>query len=108
MSYVISPKDREGTCYMEFMKGEYKNKCWLDDSILIDEEIFSELLLHRYIKKIVPEFDYYGITEINRQQWQEIIDIVPDDSEAFKALNELSSWAYKTFKEYEIITILGM
>ena len=32
--------DLRGTCYFEFLPGEYNKKCWNVESVFLDEEAF--------------------------------------------------------------------
>ncbi len=43
---------------------------WQEDSICLYADLFDELELYPLFQKAVPQFDYYGTTEVSRKQWQ--------------------------------------
>ena len=76
MKYFITEEERKtsgSTCYFEFMKGRYHDKCWLPDSISISDELWDEVGLSKLISGVIGCFDYYGVTVINKHQWGEIV-----------------------------------
>ena len=47
MNYFCTESERKAshsTCYLEFQKGKYKGKHWLEDSIFLHDDIFKELM----------------------------------------------------------------
>lgn len=38
---IRNNKDRDGTCYFEFLPGIYRDKCWNEESVFMDEEVFG-------------------------------------------------------------------
>ena len=112
MKYFIDEETRRAshsTCYFEFMVGKYQNKCWLPDSISISEGLFDKLKLHEVISSVVPSFDYYGLTEISRDDWNKILDkanwVGGKTQEAFEEANK---WTKLAFSSDNVITICGI
>jgi hypothetical protein len=60
-----------GTCYFEFLPGEYKEKCWNDESVFLIEETFA--LIEPIISRHEREFDHYSFVGIRRPIWEGII-----------------------------------
>ncbi len=52
----------EGSCYIEFLPGKYKGKCWNKESIYMNEEDFGFVL--KCIEEGFPQYDYYSFNEI--------------------------------------------
>lgn len=65
-------KKSKSSCYLEFQKGRYANKCWLEDSICLHDDIFEELCLYQVLCSAIPQFDHWGITEVSLEQWQQV------------------------------------
>ena len=61
-------KQRGGTCYFEFQRGQKASDCklvfWREDSLLLHMDIVDEIALY----KIVPDFQYYGETIIDKEK----------------------------------------
>jgi hypothetical protein len=69
---LISNKaDLRGTCYFEFLPGEYKEECWNDESVFLAEETFA--LIEPIIARHEPRFDHYSFIGIRRPVWEGII-----------------------------------
>lgn len=112
MKYFITEDVRKATgstCFFEFQKGKYHNKCWLPDSISIENDVFDELKLYEIIKTVIPDFDYYGLTEISRNSWDRIVkQAIAVGGKAEEAITEANEWAMATYSEYSVITICGI
>lgn len=112
MKYFVNEDVRKASgssCYFEFQKGRHPNECWLPDSISIDMDIFDELKLYELIKAVVPAFDYYGITEIGHNDWNNIVKQgCVMSGKAEEAIREADEWATKAFSEVSVITIWGI
>lgn len=108
MKYFICENEREGTAYHEFFKGKWDNTFWNPESILLHDDILTENRdFCKAIMKIVPEYDPYGVTEINQEQWidigEEITDITSKD-----IYDEATVWLDTVWEEYDCITLLGI
>ena len=112
MKYFITEEERKkigGSGYFEFQKGDAADKCWKDDSLLLNMDIFDDLKIPDYIKDAVPEFDYYGITYVERGQWQQIFNRANETGGQVKELfAELKPWVEECFEEYERFVIWGI
>jgi hypothetical protein len=60
-----------GTCYFEFLPGEYKRECWNDGSVFLDEETFG--FIEPVIARHEPRFDHWSFVGIRRPVWEGII-----------------------------------
>lgn len=112
MNFFVNEKQRkasDSTCYLEFQKGLYKDECWLNDSINISADLWDKYNLSGLFRKAVKEFDYYGITVVNKEQWNEIVKISQTVGGTWKAvIDDAVSWADECFENNEVFTICGM
>lgn len=112
MKYFIDEEQRKlsgSTNYFEFIKGKYRGKCWLPDSLSLDMDEFDRLGLDNLISSAVPSFDYFGLTKITLRDWEKILSkahAVGGEAEA--AVAEIDEWAREVFSEYKCITIFGI
>lgn len=112
MKYFVNEEVRKAshsTCYFEFQKGYYHDKCWLTDSISIRDILWDEFHLSDLFSSVVEEFDYYGITVITKKQWNKIIKISQKaHSIWYDIVEDATPWVTKCFEEYEVFSIMGM
>jgi len=101
-------KKRGGTCYFEFQKGrtgKYEYVCWKEDSLLLHMDIVDRVELY----KVIPNFDYYGVTFIDKEKWTIIRSNFENGSEELKEIiGELRPWVEGNFKEYSYFVIHGI
>ena len=108
-SFFISNNERTSTAYHEFYKGRWDGHTfWKDDSIFLRDDIMADNrhFLHA-IKRVVPKFDPYGVTEISKMEWNMIQYEIIDESAA-DMYAEADKWVQETFKECDCFTILGL
>lgn len=112
MKYFITEEERKAsgsTCYFEFLKGRYHDKCWLPNSISISDELWDEVGLSKLFSDVIEDFAYFGITVVNKHQWGEIVkNSKGSDPIIEDAIAELIPWVKDCFKEYVVFTILGI
>ena len=61
------------------------------------------------IYKIFPEFNYFGITIIDKHTWTIVLKNAENTSDEVKdIIKELSVWVESNFKEYNYFVILGV
>ena len=112
MKYFVNEEQRKlsgSTNYFEFMKGKYRGKCWLPDSLSVDMDEFDRLGLEKLILSVVPSFDYCGLTEIKLTDWENIVGKAHSvGGEAEAAISEIDEWARKALSENKCITIFGI
>ena len=112
MNYFCTEQERKAshsTCYLEFQRGSFKGECWLSDSISLHIDIFDGLKLYKLFRKAIPEFDFYGITEVNENQWEILKEIsLKQGEEVQKVIQELSVWVLDCFETEKIFTICGI
>ena len=112
MKYFISEQQRKqigGSCYFEFQKGQkteiYNDVYWKEDSLLLHMDIVDNLELF----KIIPNFNYYGITIIDRDKWNMIQRIAENENGIIsEVIAELKSWADKNFETFDYFVICGI
>ena len=102
-------KQRGGTCYFEFQRGQktpnYEFVCWREDSLLLHMDIVDEIKLY----KIIPDFQYYGETIIDKEKWSIIQNNVKkQDAKAIEVIDELSRWVEENYKESNYFIIIGI
>lgn len=111
MKYFIDEKQRKesgSTCYFEFQRGKYDEKCWKEDSLNISDEDFHKLLADIFLE-VIPDFDYFGITEVNFEQWERIKGILSEKGGEHKEiLTESEPWVCENFKDFDVFTVWGM
>lgn len=110
MTYFMKEADREGSCFFEFQKGNWRKekKHWKKDSIVIDEMEFADFLCD-IITEVIPRFDYYGATIVSENQWNKIKEKAMEmGGETLTAVEEADAWAKETFREHDCFTILGI
>ena len=109
MNCFITEQERkkDNTTFFEFQKGTYSGKCWLDDSMLLDADLFDEYHLSKLFKAVLPDFDYYGTTVFTREDWLRICGNAKNTA-AEELLNELSPWIDDCFNEYDTVSLLGL
>ena len=112
MRFFISEDERKrsgSTAFVEFQKGADDGKCWHIDSISMDEELFSELHLRRFFSKILPEFDYYGITQVTSDDFSRLKENAADFSlDADACMKELDEWVGENRDSEILFTIYGI
>lgn len=102
-------KERDTTCCLEFQRGEYKGSCWLDTSLCLDDDIFHDMKLYRLFKSAIRNFDHWGITEVNPEQWEKLKKLFNEKGGEYgELISELTPWAEENFKEEAVFTILGI
>lgn len=112
MQFFVDEKQRsasQSTCYLEFQKGYFSGKCWQANSINIGGELWDKYHLSNLIFSVVRNFDYYGITEVTKNQWNQIILSGRESGElGYNVLKEAELWVNECFKEYDVFTIVGI
>ena len=110
MKYFYLDEEREGTCYHEFQKGKWDGQSfWRYDSLLIHDDIIYALQLDSFLLSVIPTYDVYGETEINKASWNEIYNkALLLGGEIMNAIKEADKWVQKTFETEEVFTILGI
>lgn len=73
---ILDKSKLKGTAYIELLPGKYKGICWTSDSLFLDEDTFGFFL--DIIVKNVPNYDYYGFTEVTTTRWKSIIARLKD------------------------------
>ena len=112
MKYFIDEKTRKesgSTCFLDFQKGYYHDKCWLNDSINISDTLWNKLELSKLFSIVLADFDYYGLNVVNKEQWNKIVEISRKmNAEWEEVIAEVTPWVSMCFDENEVFTIIGM
>ncbi len=112
MFYFVNEKERKAshsTNYLEFQEGQYHDECWLDSSISISAEIWDKYQMSKLICRVVPEFDFYGLTAITKEQWLVIVENSQDkDCLCKEIIQEAIPWVNKCFESNDVFTICGI
>lgn len=109
MKYCCTETERNGSCYQELKKGKFDDKFWSEDSLFLYDDYVNDLQLYELIIEVVPTYDRYGITEVNKEQWQKMCIVAEKISGETKAvIDEINIWARENFETESIFTILGV
>ncbi|MBR4145831.1 MAG: hypothetical protein IKU06_10285 [Lachnospiraceae bacterium] len=112
MRYLITEEDRKKTGsseFIEFQRGKYDGECWHIDSMYIAEETFYELKFRRFFSSVLPQFDYYGLTQVNASEFADLKKEAPQFSnEAVECMAELDAWIGDGKNDDVVFTICGM
>ena len=103
------------TCYFEFQKGYFHDEFWADDSLMLHMDYVDGLGLHACFRDVLPEYDYYDITNVDKKNWERILDYGMNvGGELKECIFELKSWVDECFddndcfKENEFFCVIGM
>lgn len=110
MKYFVSERERKNsntTCYLEFQKGKSDDECWKADSVCIRDSLWDEYELSELFESVVPNFDYYGTTEITREQWEEIVKRCQDTQQK-RIIEDVCAWVDTCFESFDCFSIVGM
>ena len=112
MKYFINSKERtesNTTCYFEFQKGEYCDECWKEDSVYIRDSLWDDFDVSFVFEKLIPDFDYFGFTKIDKSQWKQIVDFCNTyQPKCTCIINDVVKWVDDCFSSYDCFYILGM
>lgn len=111
MKYFISNGERHGTCYHEYIQGEWDGKTfWADNSLYLHDDVMCELnLYHNLFSKAIPDFDCYRDMVVTRDDWEHLMQIAQNSGgKVAEFVDELRPWAEDNFQKHEIFTILGI
>ena len=112
MRFFITEEERKSTgntAFIEFQKGEYDGCCWHIDSICMDEDLFGELHLRRFFSMVLPQFDYYGITQVSLAEFEKLkTTSVNYSADVCACIKELDEWLGEKSDSEVLFTICGM
>jgi hypothetical protein len=109
LKYFIRLNKMEHTAYHQFQKGQWDGETfWRSDSLLLSDEIYCELHLLNLFR-VIPGYDPYEITEINRTQWNMIKENAATlGTEVQDLVEEADSWVKENFETLDVFTIIGL
>lgn len=67
MKYFITEMERkkaQKTYFFEFQMRKHRNKFWDINSWCLHADLWEEFCLTELISSVIPEFDFFGITNI--------------------------------------------
>lgn len=112
MRFFITEEERKNsgsTDFIEFQKGAWDGDCWKIDSISIEGERFSELRLRRFFSMVLPQFDYYGITQVSKDEFEKLCETAKSFSaDVDDCMKELGEWIGEGSEDEILFTICGM
>lgn len=109
MKYCCTNVQRVGSCYFEFQKGKFADKHWITTSLYLSADIFDDLNLFQIFSEAIPDFDYYGITQIDKEKWEQLKLIVNRVGGIVKdVVTEIDLWAISVYPTESVITVLGI
>ena len=110
MVYFMEESERQTTCYFEFQRGNWRKekKHWKEDSIVIDEMVFLDVLCDLF-EEVVPKFDCYWVTIVSENQWDSVKKKAMEiGGETLVAVDEADIWVRENFKEHDCFSIIGL
>ncbi len=110
MKYFCKEEDRNGTDYHEFQKGKWYKQTFFDShSILIRDDVFTDIGLKALCEKFIPEYDYYSGSVVTEAVWKKMLKEAKKQGGALEeALMEAEAWAKDNFLTEESFSILGI
>ncbi|WP_339301588.1 hypothetical protein MKY92_15155 [Paenibacillus sp. FSL R5-0623] len=107
---ILKKNELTGHDVFEFMQGQLNRTHWLESSIYMTEEVIGETGFVEVLTTTLVDFNYYGPTEVRKNDWENIKQIVlSSDSISMKQLlTEIDEWAIVCFKNYPCFTICGV
>lgn len=115
MNYFVNNDERRGTCYHEFIRGEWDGKTlWSYDSMYLRDDYISDLRLCELVfnpsfAEFGGKFNRWGQNTVNRALWESMLSKAVDTGgEVMDLFFEISPWVEKSLSAYETFTILGM
>ncbi len=110
MEYFCTEKERKGTCYHEFYKGEWDGRSfWREDSLLLHDDVCTGLKLHKLFTAAVPEYESYGNTAVTREAWEKVCLLARETgAEVLDAIMEADEWVQQNFETEDVFYILGL
>ncbi|MBR4344861.1 MAG: hypothetical protein IKP88_19515 [Lachnospiraceae bacterium] len=112
MRFFVTEDERKSigsTAFIEFQKGEYDGNCWHIDSICMDDDVFGELHLRRFFSMVLPQFDYYGITQVSKLEFEKLKETAVNFSnDVCECIKELEGWIGENGDKDILFTICGM
>lgn len=108
---LIRPYERESgdTAYMSFIPGKYSEDMdpWDKDDLCVDIYVWSALYLDGLFG-FVPGYDFYGITAVDKSQWETICGAANAVSQKWRDfIDQLRPWVEEVFKNHDTFTIWG-
>lgn len=98
-----------GTCYFEFQYGRFRHKHWLGRSVYMHAEVFDALNLFELFTEAIPEFDYFGVTEVTPKQYEKLRELAKArGGEVDAVFAELDSWTKNCFLTENVFSVLGI
>lgn len=114
MRFFVTEEERKSSgssAFIEFQKGKWNGECWNINSICMDEDLFYDLHLRRLFSMTLPQFDYYGITQVLGSEFKTVLEAAKDfedNPDAAACMNELKEWLGDGEDDEILFTICGM
>lgn len=110
LKYFCTEEKREGTCYHEFQKGKWdEHTFWKKDSLFLSDDVLVELKLGSLFRKCIRDYEPYGPTEVNKEQWVVLLELAKEKGGSrLEALQEADVWVRECFAVESAFTILGI
>ena len=111
MEYICRNKDRTGTCYHEFVGGDWDGVThWSEDSLCMHDEIFDDFPEFLAVwMKAMPGFESCGISRMERAMWDTLCALADENGGvSAEFAGKMRPWMEKAFADYGYITILGI
>ena len=76
---------------------------------MLDAEVFDRLGMLRIFQHAVPDFNYYGPTQVTAQEYQQLkLRGLAAGGEIAEVIRELDPWAEAALQSHGCFSILGI
>lgn len=107
--YFTLPKDREGSAYHEFSKGNDRKENWNCSSILLHDDIMTDSKFYELLYRIVPCFDLCADSTVDKDTWELLKIEAQKESEIIQDIvKEMTPWAENAIELFGCFTIKGV
>ncbi|WP_310144636.1 hypothetical protein [Paenibacillus amylolyticus] len=107
---TLQKTELQGHDVFELMQGRLQDTHWLESSVYLTEEVINETEFVKLCTHCLVNFNYYGPTEVNRAEWQQMKQMA-ESSESVRTrqlIAEMDAWAIVCFQNHSCFTICGI
>lgn len=109
MKYFCLNKERNGSCYHEYQKGNNSEGHWSNSSVFIDDDLSREIGMNDMNFKIIKKYDPYSAMRyrITKEIWNRMLEYAnKTGGDLQAALLEIKPWVDENFKTEEFFMII--
>ena len=109
MKYFCLNKERNGSCYHEYQKGNNTENNWSNTSVFIDDDISREIGMDDMNFNIIKSYDPYSAMRyiITMETWNRMLEYANKaGGDLQAALLEIKPWVDENFRLEKYFTII--